>query len=190
MKRSDIEVLLNNFPGIVIIDEAYINYSKQKTFIQELTEYPNLLVMQTLSKAWGLAALRLGLCFASMDIIDLFNKVKPPYNINEASQNLATEALQYTELVNEWITGTVVLKERLISELNSFSFIEKVYPSDANFFLMKVTNADHLYEYLAAQGIIVRNRSKEPGCSNCLRVTVGTQAENELLLTILKNYLP
>ena len=111
MARESVEILLNNFPGIVIIDEAYINYSKQKTFIQELTEYPNLIVMQTLSKAWGLAALRLGLCYASLDIIDLFNKVKPPYNINGASQQLALEALQNTDIVNDWITASVQQKE-------------------------------------------------------------------------------
>ena len=133
MNRNDVEVLLNNFPGIVVIDEAYINYSKQKTFIQELTEYPNLVVMQTLSKAWGLAALRLGLCYASMDIIDLFNKVKPPYNINEASQELALEALQHTEQVNNWIKEVVLQKKSLVNELSKFPFVEKIYPSDANF---------------------------------------------------------
>ena len=146
MRREDVEIILNNFSGIVIIDEAYINYSKQKTFIQELTEYPNLVVMQTLSKAWGLAALRLGLCYASMDIIDLFNKVKPPYNINDASQLLALEALQNADLVNEWITASVQQKEILIKELSAFNFVEKIYPSDANFFLMKVKDASKLYD--------------------------------------------
>ncbi len=188
MRREDVEIILNNFSGIVIIDEAYINYSKQKTFIQELTEYPNLVVMQTLSKAWGLAALRLGLCYAPMDIIDLFNKVKPPYNINDASQLLALEALQNADLVNEWITASVQQKEILIKELSAFNFVEKIYPSDANFFLMKVKDASKLYNYLAENEIVVRNRSRDPGCENCLRITIGTPEENQQLLHLLKNY--
>ena len=188
MRREDVEIILNNFSGIVIIDEAYINYSKQKTFIQELTEYPNLVVMQTLSKAWGLAALRLGLCYASMDIIDLFNKVKPPYNINDASQLLALEALQNADLVNEWITASVQQKEILIKELSAFNFVEKIYPSDANFFLMKVKDASKLYDYLSENEIVVRNRSRDPGCENCLRITIGTPEENQQLLHLLTNY--
>ena len=188
MNRSDVEVLLNNFPGIVIIDEAYINYSKQKTFIQELTEYPNLIVMQTLSKAWGLAALRLGLCYASMDIIDLFNKVKPPYNVNDASQQLGLEALQNTDIVNEWITESVLQKELLIKEMGTFAFVEKLYPSDANFILVKVKDAAGLYQYLSSQEVVVRNRSKDPGCANCLRITIGTSEENQLLINLLKQY--
>ena len=188
MKRDDVEILLNNFPGIVIIDEAYINYSKQKTFIQELTEYPNLIVMQTLSKAWGLAALRVGLCYASMDIIDLYNKVKPPYNINEASQQLALEALQDTGTVNNWIKEVVRQKEILDLHLNEFSFIEKVYPSDANFILVKVADANHLYDHLSSNEVIVRNRSKEVHCENCLRITVGTPEENTILINLFKSY--
>ena len=166
MNREDVEVLLNNFPGIIIIDEAYINYSNQKTFIQELTEYPNLIVMQTLSKAWGLAALRLGLCYASMDIIDVFNKVKPPYNVNKASQQLAVDALVNTTQVNDWIKEVVAQKEMLIRELAAFPFIGYIYPSDANFFLMKVKDADKLYKYLSDNGVIIRNRSKEVNCEN------------------------
>ena len=188
MIRADIELLLNNFPGIVIIDEAYINYSNQKTFIQELTEYPNLVVMQTLSKAWGLAALRLGLCYASLDIIDLFNKVKPPYNINLASQDLALQALQHSTQVNEWIMITVGERDALAQQLTAFSFVEKVYNSDANFLLVKVADANKLYQYLAGNEVVVRNRSKEPLCEGCLRITVGTPAENETLLNLLKKF--
>ena len=188
VNRTGIETLLNNFPGIVIIDEAYINYSEQKSFIQELTEYPNLIVMQTLSKAWGLAALRLGLCFASLDIIDLFNKVKPPYNINLASQDLAIAALQNTKQVNEWILETVQQRDILSTSLTSLSFVKKVYPSNANFILLKVTDADHLYKYLAVKKIIVRNRSKDPGCENCIRITIGTPGQNKELLQALENY--
>lgn len=188
MKREDVEVLLNNFPGIVIIDEAYINYSKQKTFIQELTEYPNLIVMQTLSKAWGLAALRLGLCYASMDIIGLYNKVKPPYNINEASQQLGLDALQDTEAVNNWIKEVVQQKELLVKQLSRFSFVGKIYPSDANFILLKVKDANRLYDHLASSEVIVRNRSKEVHCENCLRITIGTPLENERVIELLKQY--
>ncbi|MEP6712795.1 MAG: histidinol-phosphate transaminase [Ferruginibacter sp.] len=188
MNRGDIELLLNNFPGIVIIDEAYINYSGQKTFISELTEYSNLIVMQTLSKAWGLAALRLGLCYASMDIINLFNKVKPPYNINLASQELGLKALQQTEQVNEWISVTVNERDGLNKILLQFSFIQKVYNSDANFLLVKVTDAERLYKYLAGNEVVVRNRSKEPLCNGCLRITIGTPEENKQLINLLNQY--
>ncbi len=188
MNRADVEWLLNNFPGLVLIDEAYINYSKQKTFIQELTEYPNLVVMQTLSKAWGLAALRLGLCFASLDIIDLLNKVKPPYNVNKASQQLGLEALQQTALVNAWIKETVAERIMLEEQLKQFKFVEQVYMSDANFLLVKVQDAAGLYSYLSARGIVVRNRSRDVLCGNCLRITVGTRAENGVLLEALAGY--
>lgn len=188
MKRDDVELILNNFQGVVIIDEAYINYSQQKSFIQELTEYPNLVVMQTLSKAWGLAALRVGLCYASMSIIDLFNKIKPPYNINDASQHLAKEALQQTSKVNSWIYRAVAAKDQMIKNLAVFSFVETIYPSDANFILVKVTDAERLYTYLASQEIVVRNRSHEPNCENCIRITIGTEEENEKLITSLQNF--
>ena len=188
LNRMDIELLINNFPGIVIIDEAYINYSIQKTFLQELTEYENLIVMQTLSKAWGLAALRIGIAFASEKIIDLFNKVKPPYNINLASQQLGVKALSGIEQVNENIKITVAERSLLQEQLKQLSFIQKIYPSDANFILIKTDNADELYQYLSAEKIIVRNRSKEPLCENCIRVTVGTPGENEILLETLKRY--
>ena len=188
MKRADVELLLNNFPGIVIIDEAYINFSRQKTFIQELTEYQNLVVMQTLSKAWGLASLRLGLAFASIQIIELFNKVKPPYNINKASQALAIEALQNTQQVNDWIKQTVEQRDFLIKELSDFPFVKKIFESDANFLLVKVEDANALYNYLSDNKIIVRNRSKEVMCDNCLRITFGTPEENLELIQILKTY--
>ncbi len=188
MRRKDLETLLNNFPGMVFIDEAYINYSDQKTFIQELTEYPNLVVMQTLSKAWGLAALRLGLAYASLDVIDLFNKVKPPYNINLASQQLGMEALQHTETVNDWIRTAVEERKRLASRLSQFSFVEKVFPSDANFLLIKVSDANALYSFLAQNEVVVRNRNKEPQCEGCLRITVGTPEENNILIELLEKY--
>lgn len=188
MYRMDIELLLNNFPGIVIIDEAYINFSRQKTFIQELTEYKNLVVLQTLSKAWGLAALRLGLGFTSEKIIDLFNKVKPPYNINQSSQQLAIKALSNIEEVNANIKNTVGQRGFVGEQLAAFNFIQKIYSSDANFILAKVNDADRLYRYLLENKIIVRNRTKEPLCENCLRITIGTPTENETLINALKNY--
>lgn len=188
MNRNDIEQLLNNFAGIVIIDEAYINFSSLESFIQQLTKYPNLIVMQTLSKAWGLASLRLGLALASLPIIELFNKVKPPYNINKASQQLAIEALQNTEHVNAWILQTLGQREFLAKQLSDFSFVKKIYESDANFLLVKIDDAGNLYNYLAANKIIVRNRSKEVLCDNCLRITIGTPKENIELINTLKNY--
>ena len=188
MRRVDIEFLLNNFKGIVLIDEAYINFSRQKTFIQELTEYENLVVMQTLSKAWGLAALRLGLGFASEKIIELFNKVKPPYNINQSSQQLGIKALSNIKAVNANIKNIVEQRSKVQQQLQEFSFIKEIYPSDSNFILTKVEDADSLYQYLLANKVIVRNRSKEPLCENCLRITIGTPQENETLINALKNY--
>ncbi|RYY71164.1 MAG: histidinol-phosphate transaminase [Chitinophagaceae bacterium] len=188
MKRADILELLQKFNGIVVIDEAYINYSQEKTFIAELLNFSNLIVMQTLSKAWGLAALRLGICFASLDIIDLFNKVKPPYNINQSSQELGLKALQNVNLVNDWIKTSIRERELLKNELLRFSFVVRVNESDANFLLVKCEDADSLYNYLTAQEIVVRNRSKEPGCENCLRITVGTAEDNQTLIKILNQY--
>ncbi len=188
MDREAVEILLNNFPGIIIIDEAYINYSRQKTFIQELTEYPNLIVMQTLSKAWGLAALRLGLCYASMDMIDLFNKVKPPYNISEASQQLGLQALQDTATVNNWIREVIEQKTMLVKALQHLAYVVTIYPSDANFVLIKVKDANKLYDYLAGKEVIVRNRSKDVHCENCLRITIGTPEENTTLIKLLGDY--
>ncbi|MEP6926491.1 MAG: histidinol-phosphate transaminase [Ginsengibacter sp.] len=190
MNRIDMELLLNNFPGIIIIDEAYINYSQQKSFLQELIEYENLLVMQTLSKAWGLAALRVGLAFASEKIIDLFNKVKPPYNINKASQDLGVRALSHIEEVNKNIQNTVEERIKLQQQFSRFNFIQSIYPSDANFILIRTDDADGLYKYLSAQKIIVRNRSKEPLCENCLRITIGTSEENEILIEALNGLNP
>jgi histidinol-phosphate aminotransferase len=188
MIRTDIELLLNNFPGIVIIDEAYINFSRQKPFLQELMEYKNLIVMHTLSKAWGLAALRLGLGFASEKIIDLFNKVKPPYNINQSSQQLGIQAIANIESVNTNIKNTVGQRNLLFQELQQFGFIQKIFLSDANFILVKVDDADKLYQYLSENKIIVRNRTKEPLCENCIRITIGTPQENETLINTLKSY--
>lgn len=185
--RTDIETVLANFKGLVVIDEAYINYAKQKTFIQELTEYPNLVVLQTFSKAWGLAALRLGMAFASSQVIDVFNKVKPPYNINQATQDIALKALENIEQVNEWIKITVADREQLSKDLAALEIVKKVYPSDANFVLAEVIDAKATYDALVDQGIIIRDRSKVTLCEGCLRITIGTGKENEILLEALKN---
>ncbi len=186
--RTDIETVLANFQGLVIIDEAYINYAKQRSFIKELTEYPNLVVMQTFSKAWGLAALRLGMAFAARPTIDILNKVKPPYNINQATQDLALAALQNVNQVNEWIKVTVEERDSLSIELSDLKIVNKVYPSDANFVLAEVSDATGIYDYLVNQGIIVRDRSKVTLCEGCLRISIGTPAENQNLIAALKNY--
>ena len=190
ISRAGIEIILNNFDGIVIIDEAYINYAKQKTFIAELTEYPNLVVMQTLSKAWGLAGLRLGMAFASKPIIDLMNKVKYPYNINTATQLLVLEALDNIEWVNDHIGTTVAERENLKNELLNLPFTEEVYPSDANFLLTRMKNARNIYEQLCQKGIIVRDRSKVVLCEDSLRITVGTPDENKQLIEELSKFKP
>lgn len=184
--RTDIETVLANFNGLVIIDEAYINYAKQRTFIQELTEYPNLVILQTFSKAWGLAALRLGMAFAARPVIDILNKVKPPYNINQATQDLALKALENIAQVNEWIKITVAERENLSEELINLPIVKKVHASDANFILIEVIDALKTYDALVNQGIIVRDRSKVTLCEGCLRITIGTPQENEILLAALK----
>lgn len=185
--RTDIETILANFQGLVVIDEAYINYARQKTFITELTEYANLVILQTFSKAWGLAALRLGMAFAARPVIDILNKVKPPYNINQATQDLALKALENITQVNEWIKSTVQERELLMETLAALPLVKKVYPSDANFILVLVENATETYNALVEQGIIVRDRSKVTLCEGCLRITIGTPEENQILLQALKS---
>lgn len=185
--RTDIETVLANFKGLVIIDEAYINFAKQRTFIQELTEYPHLVILQTFSKAWGLAGLRLGMAFASSIVIDILNKVKAPYNISQSTQDLALAALQNIGQVNEWIKITVAEREHLSTLLLELPIVNRVYPSDANFILAEVTDAAGIYHALVDQGIILRDRSKVVLCEGCLRITIGTHQENEILLSALKS---
>ncbi|HEU5166989.1 MAG TPA: histidinol-phosphate transaminase [Chitinophagaceae bacterium] len=187
INRADVEIILNNFEGIVAIDEAYINYSKQRSFIAELTEYPNLVVMQTLSKAWGLAGLRLGMAFASQPIIELMNKVKYPYNINTATQLLVLDALNNIDWVNKHITATVTQREKLKNELLNLADTEAVFPSDANFLLVKMKEARNVYQQLREKGIIVRDRSKVVLCEDSLRITIGTEDENKKLIEALNN---
>jgi histidinol-phosphate aminotransferase len=187
-KQEDIEWLLKCFNGIVVIDEAYIDFANIVSWSQRLDEFSNLVVLQTLSKAWGLAGLRIGFAFASKEIIDLFNKIKPPYNISEAVQQLALQALQNEAQSREKTKTLVQQKLRLMDDCKQFGFIQNIYPSDANFILIKVNEATALYQYLLSKAIVVRNRSRQPLCENCLRITVGTPQENDDLITALKNY--
>lgn len=181
--REDIELILNNFKGLVVIDEAYINYARQRSFIPELTEYPNLIILQTLSKAWGLAGLRIGMAFASPAIIDVLNRIKAPYNVSEATQQLAVQALDQIEQVNTQIRETVQERAILSQALQNFSFVQQVYPSDANFILVKFDDPKTIYHHLVKAGIVVRDRSSVHLCEDCLRITIGTPAEN---LTLIK----
>ena len=189
LDRIDIETILNHFEGIVVVDEAYINFSKQKSFVQSLIDYPNLVVLQTLSKAWGLAGLRLGMCFASPDIIGYLNKVKAPYNINIVTQELALQALEEVGQVNDMIQLLVDMRNALAQVIASMPHVIQVFPSDTNFILVKIPHARKLYEYLMSKGIIVRDRSALELCEDSLRITVGTEQENTLLVDAMYEWI-
>ena len=189
LDRIDIETILNHFDGIVVIDEAYINFSKQKSFVQSLIDYPNLVVLQTLSKAWGLAGLRLGMCFANPDIIGYMNKVKAPYNINIVTQELALQALEEVGQVNDMIKLLVDMRNALAQVIASMPHVIQVFPSDTNFILVKIPNARKLYEFLMSRGIIVRDRSSLALCEDSLRITVGTEQENTLLVDVMYEWI-
>jgi len=184
--NADVENLIKKFGGIVVIDEAYIDFSEKRSWLDRLSEFPNLIITQTLSKAYGMAGIRLGICYASAEIITVLNTIKPPYNVNVLTQNKAIESLRNVDLVKNQIDE--ILKERtyLIDELNKINFISKIYPSDANFILIKVDDANKRYHQLISKGLVIRNRTNQHGCENCLRITVGTSAENKQLLKILK----
>ena len=186
--RDDIEMILNNFDGIVVVDEAYINFSKQRSFVTELKDYANLVVLQTLSKAWGLAALRLGMAFASEEIISYLNKVKPPYNISEPVQQLALQALDEIGQVNDMILILVDERKKLEQSLASMTEVIKVHPSDANFLLVEFSDAKKMYQHLVELGIVVRDRSTVVLCEHCLRITVGTEHENDILLKAIEGF--
>jgi len=188
INRVDIETVLNNFNGIVVIDEAYINFAKQKSFIQELADYPNLVILQTFSKAWGLAGLRLGMAFASQSIIEILNKVKPPYNINQATQELALKALEEVGQVNDMIKLLVDMRDALAEVFKLMPTVEKVFPTDANFILVKINDARKVYEFLLQKGIVVRDRSQVKLCNDCLRITVGTELENTILVDAMQDW--
>ena len=176
--------LLKAFDGLVVIDEAYIDFTTIESWMQHLNTFPNLIVTQTLSKAYGLAGIRLGTCYASKEIIAVLNKIKPPYNINSLTQQAAIEALQNNK-VSDQVSSILREREKLANALASCFFVKKIYPSDANFILIKVDDANKRYDELLRHGIVIRNRTTQLGCENCLRISLGTPAENKQLLTLL-----
>lgn len=185
-KADTIEKLISNFNGVVVIDEAYIDFSKEESWVSRLHKFPNLIVTQTMSKAYGMAGIRLGVCYASPDVISILNRIKPPYNVNELTQLRALKRLSQSVDISEEIQKILEQRAWLISELKAIPCVENVYPSDANFILVKVDDANSRYLELINKGIVVRNRTTQPLCENCLRFTVGSQIENIKLITALK----
>lgn len=185
-KKEAIEKLLESFKGLVVIDEAYIDFSKDESWLSALKTYPNLIVTQTLSKAYGLAGIRLGICYASEEIIGVLNKIKPPYNVNQLTQQRALQRVLNQDLVNQEVQQILDEREELIKALNGLEFVKELYPTDANFVLAKVDDANKRYQQLLEKQVVVRNRSTQPLCENTLRFTVGTPDENKKLIAILK----
>ena len=186
--RSEVERVISEFPGIVVVDEAYSDFSQQRPFRLDLPQYPNLIVLNTMSKAWGCAAIRLGMAFADPAIIALFNKVKYPYNVNLLTQQQALEALKDPFQVDKWVRMLLQERSRLMEAFSMLPICEHVYPTDANFFLARMTDAQTIYDYLVEKGIIVRNRTRIQLCNNCLRVTIGTKGENNELMAALRQF--
>lgn len=182
LSRDRIRRIIDGFEGIVVVDEAYIDFSSQPSWLEELPAMPNLIVLQTFSKAWGLASVRCGMAFASTDIIELFNKVKYPYNINLLTQNFVSERINLVDEKNRRVTAILDERPRVMREIGKLPIVEKVYPSDANFVLVKVSDANATYQRLVERGIIVRNRHSVTLCGNCLRITIGTKEENDRLV--------
>ena len=185
MNRESIVEIASRFSGICVVDEAYIDFAAEPSMTAELASLPNLVVLQTFSKAWGMAGLRVGLAFAGKEIIDLMNRVKPPYNISGIAQRAVIEALGNERSVREWTAMVLEQRAALSESLTGSELVERIYPSDANFLLVKVAEADTIYRYLVAEGIVVRNRSNVELCGGCLRITVGTQVENRRLIEAL-----
>ena len=185
-KANIIGEILKSFQGIVVIDEAYIDFSESESWLSRINEFPNLIVTQTLSKAYGLAGIRLGICYASVDIISVLNKIKPPYNVNKLTQDRALNHLNNLNVINNQIQALLETRKQLIKALKTINFIDKIYPSDANFILIKVDNATLRYNQLIHEGIVVRNRTNQLGCENCLRITIGTKEENNKLIQAIK----
>lgn len=181
-----IKAILTSFSGLVIVDEAYMDFANSVSLTSLLAQFQNLVVLQTLSKAWGLAAIRLGMCFAHPPIIEVLNKIKPPYNISGLSQTVALESLGQVEKKDHWVKEILSERERMKSELLSTKLVEKIFPSDANFLLVKVKEAKAVYQQLIARGVVIRDRSSITLCNNCLRITIGTPKENNSLLTELR----
>ncbi|MCG9792880.1 histidinol-phosphate transaminase [Flavobacterium algicola] len=184
---ESVTTILESFNGFVVIDEAYIDFSDKASWLAKLDQYPNLIITQTLSKAYGLAGIRLGICYGSPEVIAVLNKIKPPYNVNELTQQRALERLQNQTKIDNEITSIIAQRESLLQVLNEVSFVKKIYPSEANFILAKVDNANKRYDELIAKGIVIRNRTTQPLCENCLRFTIGTEEENKKLMEALKS---
>ena len=178
--------LLKNFKGLVVIDEAYIDFSKKESWLNRLSDYPTLIITQTLSKAYGLAGIRLGICYASEEIIAVLNKIKPPYNVNELTQQRALERLSEPEKIKGEILSIIEQRVKLLEVLVDVNFVEKIYPTEANFILIKVDDANKRYDELIDKGIVIRNRTTQPLCENTLRLTIGTEEENKKLIEVLK----
>ena len=185
--EESVRTLLEKFNGFVVIDEAYIDFSDKEGWLQKLDQYPNLIITQTLSKAYGLAGIRLGVCYASAEVISVLNKIKPPYNVNELTQLRALERLSDEAKIANEITSIIAQRTELLSVLNKVSFVEKIYPTEANFILIKVDDANKRYDELIAKGIVIRNRTTQPLCENTLRLTIGTAEENIKLMEALKS---
>lgn len=184
---ENVEALLNSFNGIVVIDEAYIDFSSHKSWLERLKEFPNLIITQTLSKAYGMAGVRLGICYASKEIIYVLNKIKPPYNVNCLTQKKSLNRILNQDKVQKEIQKILKQRKKLIYKLKHISFIEEIFPTEANFVLIKVDNATKRYQQLIEKGIVIRNRTTQPLCENTLRLTVGTKSENKKLIQALKN---
>jgi len=189
MDKEAVKLLLDNFNGLIIIDEAYIDFDQENSWLGEVNNYPNLVVMQTFSKAWGLAGIRLGMAFANRRIIEILNKIKLPYNINQITQELALDAMSEKNISkkNEMVATLNSARVELRDQLSALEIVKEIYPSDANFLLVKMKNAKDIYRKLVKNQIIVRDRSSINLCENCLRITIGTRQENELLVTALIN---
>lgn len=188
INREEIQKVLEEFQGLVIVDEAYIDFSQEESITKYQKKYPNLIVLQTLSKAWGSAAIRCGMAFASKEIIDIYNKVKYPYNVNLLTQQQALERLNNLFEVEQWVKLLLQERGRLMEAFKILPICKKVYPTDANFFLAEMTDAQAIYDYLVEKGIIVRNRTRITLCKNCLRITIGTKQENAELLAALRTF--
>lgn len=186
--RDEIVKVINAFQGIVVVDEAYSDFSSERPLRLDLAKFPNLVVLNTFSKAWGCAAIRLGMAFAQKDIINIFNKVKYPYNVNTLTQQQALEALKEPYEVDKWVKTILLERGRMIEAFKMLPFCEKIYPTDANFFLAKMNDAQAIYDYLKSNGVIVRNRTNVHLCNNCLRITIGSKSENNELLSALRQY--
>ena len=184
--RKEIDALLNKFDGLVVVDEAYIDFADAPSLLADLDKYPNLIVLQTFSKAWGSAAIRLGMAFASPEIIAIFNKIKYPYNVNLLTQQAAIQLLQQPEQIKAWVNILLEERSRVMKEFEQLPCCIRVFPTDANFFLAKVYEATAIYNYLVSEGIIVRNRTNVALCKDCLRITIGTKEENDTLLEALR----